>query len=192
MQIFSLYNPWKQNKYKLKANERATENESLRNPSIMKRLLSWEPNNGRCLRSPRCRYTSCGVTKLNQCRVKTGKVHVLYKHFEIWQVCQVSVHLPTAWSSAGKKPWSEWNGAKMWTSAKVCEGLICPVYCDGAEMINITKDQGTQVCAQTYTISSGFVNAICGVNVNRRTKCSLTESRVSKFPSKMCMFGKTY
>lgn len=120
----------------------------------MKRLHSWKPNNGRCLRSPRCRWTSCGVTKLNQCRVKTGKVHALSEHFEISRVCQVSVHLPAAWSSVGKNLRIESNGAKMWTSSRACEGLICPVYCDGAEMINITKDWGTQVCVHKHTPSA--------------------------------------
>lgn len=118
----------------------------------------WALNNGRCLRRRRCRWTSCGVTKLNQCRVKTGKVHALYKHFQISQVCQVSVHSPAAWSGATEKPWSKSNAAKMWMSVKVCQGLICPVYCDGAEMINITKEQGTQVCAHTHTPSAASLS----------------------------------
>lgn len=58
---------------------------------------------------------------------------------------------PTAWSSATEKLWSEWNAVKMWVFAKVCEGLICPVYRDGSEMISITKDQ---VCVHVHTPSA--------------------------------------
>lgn len=132
-------------------------------------LQWWALNNGRCLRSCMCSWTSCCVTKQNQCRVKTGKVHALYKHFKISRVCQVSVHSPAAWSGATEKPWSKSNAAKMWMSVKVCQGLICPVYCDGAEMINITKDQGTRVRAHTPSAAGLSTPSVASVFITEQS-----------------------
>lgn len=73
--------------------------------------------------------------------------------------------VPDAWSSAAEKLWSKSNAVKMWVSAKVCEGLICPVYRDGSEMISITKDQGTQVYVHIHTPSAESLSAPSVVSV---------------------------
>lgn len=62
-------------------------------------------------------------------------------------------------------------------SVKVCEGLICPVYRDGSEMISITKDQGTQVRVHAHTPSAASLST---PSVVLQKKCSSTENGVTK------------